>query len=312
MMKLIFDTFLSALFTMFVCSLLLAADGAMNEDHSSFFHGEKVGREIFCGCSGRLERFDAEGNLVWSYSREIGNMSDVQLLENGNILYADADSVVEITPDCRIVFKFTAEDKRNDSTFTASRLANGNTLIGWNTKNCLIIVDSAGKILKTIPCQFEDFPGSHHNMRMARPTEKGTFLVAHKRKGTIAEYDSDGKVLRVCSVPGKECYGVLSLPNDQILGSFLDALVLFDAAGKEIWRCSISDLAPLPISVMCGLQIRENGNIVVGNYAANHGETHTSCMFEITPDKKVVWYYQNPKAPANFMNVQVLEKNTIR
>lgn len=293
-------------------AVVLAADGPVMEDHSAFFHGQKPSAPILCGCSGRLERFDANGNLVWTFSHEIGNMSDVQLLENGNLLYADADSVIEVTPDCKVAFKFVAEDQRSDSTFTATRLADGNTLIGWNTKNCLIFVNPAGEIVKTIPCQFEDAPNSHHNMRMARPTAKGTFLVAHKRKGTIAEYDADGKVLRAMAVPGKECYGVLALPNDQVLGSFLDALVLFDVAGKEVWRCSIEDLAPLSISCMCGLQVRENGNIVVGNYACNHGETHTSCMFEITRDKKVVWYYENPKAPGNFMNVQVLGEPAIR
>ena len=145
-------------------------------------------------------------------------------------------------------------------------------------------------------------------MRMVRQTAKGTFLVAHKRKGTIAEYDSEGKILRTMTVPGKECYGVLALPDDEVLGSFLDALVLFDKDGKEIWRCGIEELKPLAISCMCGLQIRENGNIVVGNYACNHGETHTFCMFEITRGKKVVWYYENEKAPSNFMNVQVLDE----
>lgn len=308
MIKLVCQIF----FLVFGVATVFAADGVTNEAHQQFFHGEKVGKEILCGCSGRLERFDADGNLVWTYSHEIGNMSDTQLLENGNILYSDADSIIEVTPDCKVVFSYIPEDKRNDSAFTATRLEDGNTLVGWNTRNCLIIVNPEGKIVREIPCQFEDAPNSHHNMRMVRATKNGTFLVAHKRKGTIAEYDVNGKVLRAMSVSGKECYGVLELPDGQVLGSFLDALVLFDAEGKETWRCTIDDLAPLSISYMCGLQIRQNGNIVVGNYACNHGKTHTSCMFEITRDKKVVWYYENPNAPANFMSVLVLEEGTIR
>ena len=305
----ILKTFLAVLA---LSSFLYAADGPTNEDHSAFFHGKRPQQEILCGCSGRLEKFDTNGNLVWTYAHEIGNMSDVQLLENGNILYADADSVIEVTPGCEVVFQYIPEDQRGDSAFTATRLADGNTLIGWNTKNCLLIVNPKGETVKTIPCQFLDAMGSHHNMRMARPTDRGTFLVAHKRKGTIAEYDENGRIVRVMTVPGQECYGVLALPNGEVLGSFLNLLVLFDATGKEVWRCTMDDLKPLTISCMCGLQVRENGNIVVGNYACNHGETHTSCMFEITRDKEVVWYYQNPTAPANFMNVQVLGEKAVR
>ena len=99
-MNQILTSFFACLLTV---SFLFAADGPANENHREFFHGENVGKPILCGCSGRLERFDADGNLVWTYSREIGNMSDVQLLETETILYADADSVTEVTPDCKSV-----------------------------------------------------------------------------------------------------------------------------------------------------------------------------------------------------------------
>lgn len=292
--------------TLFLIATLCLSVATANGE--GFFHGQPVGGEILCGCSGQILKFDTNGNVVWKFSEGVGNMGDTQLLENGNILFADADSVTEITPEGEIAFQFRAEDQRPDATFTAQRLPDGSTLVGWNTRNCLLLLDSKGNVQKTIPCQFADAPNSHHNMRMARKTSQNTYLVAHKRAGVVAEYAEDGTVLRKMSIPGKECYGVLELPDGQVLASFLDALYIFDRDGQIVWSFLKSEMPEIEISYMCSLQVRTNGNLVIGNYAANRGDGHAACMFEITRDKKLVWYYQNPAAPASFMNVQVLEK----
>ena len=262
---------------------------------------------IVAGCSGVVQKYDAQGDLVWTWKQGVGNMGDCQMLENGNILFADGDDITEVTPDGNIVFHFVPEDQRPDSVFSAQRLADGKTVVGWNTQNKILELDARGNVIKTVECQFLDKINSHSNQRWVRKTAQGTYLVAQKAKGVAAEYDESGKLLRQMSVPDKEIYGVWELPDQQVLASFLDCLVIFDKDAKEIWRFSSSELKETPITYMCSLFVRKNGNIVVGNYAANRKDVHAVCMFEITRDKKLVWSYQNPTAPDSFMGVQVIE-----
>lgn len=277
-----------------------------SDEVSSGFQGTP-GAPIVAGCSGVVQKYDAAGDVVWTWKRGVGNMGDCQTLVNGNVLFADGDDVTEVTPEGEIVFHFVPEDQRPDSVFSAQRLDNGNTVVGWNSQNKILELDSNGKVIKTIECQFLDRINSHTNQRWVRKTAQGTYLVAQQSKGVAAEYDESGKLLRQMAVPDKAIYGVWELPDRQVLASFLDCLVIFDQDAKEIWRFSASELPDTPITYMCSLFVRKNGNIVVGNYAANRDDVHGVCMFEITPDKKLVWSYKNPEAPDSFMGVQIIE-----
>lgn len=287
---------------LFFCStgFILASDGI------SGFQG-LPGAPILAGCSGVVHKYDSQGQIIWTWKQGVGNMGDCQMLKNGNILFADGNDVTEVTPEGKIVFHFVPEDKRPDSVFSAQRLDNGNTVIGWNSQNKILELDPQGKVIKTIECQFLDKINSHNNQRWVRKTGWGTYLAAQKKKGVAAEYDESGKLLRQMQVPNKEIYGVWELPDRQVLTSFLDCLVIFDKDGKEIWRFSSSELKDIQITYMCSLFVRKNGNIVIGNYAANRKNVHAVCMFEITRDKKLVWSYKNPKAPDSFMGIQIIE-----
>lgn len=265
------------------------------------------GAPILAGCSGVVQKFDPQGDIVWTWKEGVGNMGDCQILKNGNVLFADGDDVTEVTPEGEVVFHFVPEDRRPDSVFSAQRLDDGKTVVGWNSQNKILELDAQGKVIKTVDCQFLDKINSHSNQRWVRKTAEGTYLVAHKSKGVAAEYDESGKLLRQMSVPEKEIYGVWELPDRKILASFLDCLVIFDENAKEIWRFSASELPETPITYMCSIFVRKNGNIVVGNYAANRKDVHAVCMFEITKDKKLVWSYLNSQAPDSFMGVQILE-----
>ena len=59
--------------------------------------------------------------------------------------------------------------------------------------------------------------------------------------------------------------------------------------------------------MMCPIVERKNGNLVIGNYAANHGNFHGAMAFEITRDKKVVWQYRNPQGPPSVQGITVIE-----
>ena len=267
------------------------------------------GAPLLAGCGGVILRFDETGEVIARYDENVGNMGDCVQLENGNILYADAVSAKEIDAEGNPVREWTDPDgDSGDFTFSAQRTADGGTVIGVNNANAILEYDPDGVLLRRIPCAFLDAPGSHNNMRWVRKTARQTYLAAQKSKGVIAEYDAQGRILRKMSVPGKEVYGLAEVPETgEVYGTFLDCVVKFDSEGNEIWRCTKEDLPDLELTYICSIQIRKNGNLVLGNYAANRDGVHAVCMFEITPEKKVVWSYRDPDGPDSFLGVEVLE-----
>ena len=276
------------------------------------FKGQKPEKPIYAACDSRLLKYDEAGNLVWKYDKDVAPlMGDLQLLPNGNLLFADGAKAQEITQDGKVVFTFIPEDNgRNDLVFSAERLDDGNTLVCWNTANKMVLVDPNGKIVKEIQCQFASPKNDdHHNLRIVRKTPRGTYWAAHKHSGTVAEYAEDCTFMRKFVLEGKDAYAVQELPSGEIMATYLDCIVIFDKDCKEVWRWTNEDMAKLGVenSYLCNIFPRKNGNFVISNFACNTGDKHLVCMFEFTRDKQVVWYYQNPEAPTSFMGVVVEE-----
>ena len=281
---------------------------ALSAEGTGEFVGEPGG-EILAGCGGATLRFDESGAIVRRYDENVGNMGDCHLLENGNILYADAESAKEIAPDGTLRREWRDPDGGDgDYTFSVQRTPDGGTVIGSNSSNAVLEYDKDDNLIRRVPCAFLDKPGSHNNMRWARKTPRGTYLVAQKSRGVIAEYDAQGRILRKMSVPEHEVYGLAEVPGtEEVYGTFLDCVVRFDAQGREVWRCTKEDLPGLDLTYICSIQIRANGNLVLGNYAANRDGAHAVCMFEITPEKDVVWSYRDPDGPDSYLGVEVRE-----
>ena len=67
--------------------------------------------------------------------------------------------------------------------------------------------------------------------------------------------------------------------------------VEMDADGKVIWKISNDDFPDLkPFADPCGAQRLPNGNTVIASYASKEAIK----VFEVTPEKKIVWTYQGP------------------
>ena len=82
----------------------------------------------------RLLELDASGKVVWEYTGVV-NAGDAQRLPNGNTLISCGTQkrVIEVTPDKKIAWQFTAADATDlNITWVSSiqRLANGNLIVG--------------------------------------------------------------------------------------------------------------------------------------------------------------------------------------
>ena len=67
-----------------------------------------------------------------------------------------------------------------------------------------------------------------------------------------------------------------------------------DPEGAIVWKLTNDDFTNKPLADPCGAQRLPNGNIVIASYGAK-GEDQIK-MFEVTPEKKIVWSQTKFKA----------------
>jgi hypothetical protein len=256
----------------------------------SIRHGFFLAGPTFTGVIGE------DGEEVWTAGRP--GARDGFVLENGNILIAWADEVVEYQSEKRAVFRYkkSAENKEIGS---VERLADGKTLITeLGAKPRLLEVDMAGTISKEIVLQPET-DNAHMQTRMARKLASGNYLVPHLLAFKVKEYTPEGKIVRelktdLDSLGGRAAknwpFTAIQLAEGRLLVTLTNGnkVVELDAEGKVVWQVSNDDFPELkPFADPCGAQRLPNGNTVIASY----GSQGAIKAFEVTADKKLVWKY---------------------
>ena len=255
--------------------------------------------------SGRVVRFAPDFTVRWECPA--GNISDVQLLENGNILFADG-RVVEVTPEKETVFQY-APPRGKEGSFTCRRLENGNTLVGENYSGKVMEIEPDGSVAFELQTKFTT-DNQHHRMRYVRKLDNGNYLVDHSGDHLVREYTPTGEIVWEQKVPNI-AFAAERLENGNTLISSLDQITEYAPDGNIVWEFKTSDLPELHIRNMTGFHRRANGNLVIGCYAAYDAEGRGVGMFEITRDKKLCWFYPKPtdgqKVDASMMGVFMIE-----
>jgi hypothetical protein len=155
-------------------------------------------------------------------------------------------------------------------------------------------LDRAGKIAKEIKLVTKDTVKLHNQFRGTRKTSDGHYLVCFKGESKIVELDADGKVLREVPVTG-DPHEVVQLANQNLLITCGDGhqVVEVDPAGKTVWQLNENDLPGHPLRLMAGCHRLPDGNTIFANYLG-HGHLGEQAQFiEVTPDKKVVWAFED-------------------
>ncbi|WP_425617396.1 hypothetical protein NA78x_001071 [Anatilimnocola sp. NA78] len=267
-------------------SVALQASGEEPIKHSFLIAGP-----TFTGIIGE------DDSEVWSAGRPAAR--DGYVLENGNVLIAWADEVVEFTRETKeVVFRYkrAAENKEIG---TAERLPDGKTLITeLGPKPRLLEVDREGKITLEFPLQPEA-DNAHMQTRMARKLPSGNYLVPHLLAFKVKEYTPEGKIVRelktdLDSLGGRAAknwpFTAIQLEGGELLVNLTNGnkTVELDADGKVVWQISNADFpSEQPFADPCGGQRLPNGNTVIASY----GSQKPIKAFEVTADKKLVWTY---------------------
>jgi hypothetical protein len=292
--------------TLFAALLLLLGCSAFAQDaprHSPFIAGP-----TFTGI------LDEDGKEIWNSGRT--GARDGCVLENGNLLICWSDEVRELTREKKETVFHYQLSKDNQELGTAQRLGDGKTLITeLGPKPVLLEVDPDGTVSRRVPLQPETDNG-HMQTRMARKLANGNYLVPHLLAFKVKEYDPTGKVVREFKTDLEELGGraaenwpftAIRLANGNTLVNLThgNKTVELDPEGKVVWKASNEDVAGKPFDDPCGAQRLPNGNTVITSYHAK-AEQGVIKIFELTPDKKIVWQYDGPHPAHEF---QVLTTN---
>jgi hypothetical protein len=249
-----------------------------------------------------------EGEVLWQTKE---NSRDGSVLPNGNILIAHMQYAREYTREGKVVWEQTLSTPENGELERATRFVDGSTMIvELGKKPQILEYDSAGKVITQVPLQPET-DNQHMQTRMPSKLANGNYLVPHLLAFAVKEYDPTGKIARTIRTDLEELGGkakenwpftAIPLENGNVLVNLThgNKTVEFDKDGKVVWQAN-NETNPGLFADPCGGQRLPNGNTIICSYGQKDGKKPR--IFEITPDKKVVWEFFHPEQGAHEVHV---------
>lgn len=259
------------------------------------------------------------GKVTWSYSiplrtesGDIHELSDATLLPDGNIIFSRMSGAGMVSPDKRLLWDYPAP--AGTEVHSIQSIGKDRVLIMRNgtPAMALIINTASGTIEREIPIPTA-ITNPHGQFRRIRMTQTGTLLVPHLGDGRVVEYNQNGKIL--WSVLAKSPWAAVRLKNGNTLitGDWNKYVREVDPTGKPVWDLTQKDVPGIKLFNIQTANRLDNGNTVICNWCAGNEMTEawkgTIQVFEVTPEKKVVWTlssWENPDLGPS-TSIQLLE-----
>lgn len=281
----------------------------------------------------RIAVVKADGTILWQ--RKIGDIHDLHLLPNGNILFQDSMThLLEVTPGTdgqpdKVVWEYDAgkmngNEGKKVQVHSFQRLPDGSTMICESGIGRLIEVDRDGKIVHQFKFKL-NHPSVHSDTRLARKLDNGHYLISHEADGAVREYDADGNVVWEYDVPmfgrepagghGPEAFGnhtfsALRLPTGNTLIATGNGHSLLEVTPEKkiVWSLTQDELPGIQLAWVTTIQLMPNGHIVFGNC---HATEKNPQIVEIDKDKHVIWTYKDFKTFGNALsNSEILPEGS--
>jgi hypothetical protein len=264
--------------------------------HDFVYSGESHERRIFIVRGGKV---------VWSYDDAAGKgeISDMVMLSNGNILFAHQFGVTEITPEKKVVWNYVPP--AGHEVHTAVPIGRERVLYIENGSPAAVlrVVNIAtSAVEKELPLQVKQPVSVHGQFRHARLTAQGTVLVAHMDLGKVVEYDSDGKELWSFPAPG--AWSANPLANGNVLITDRVGVREVTRRGDVSWSWTPADAPAYKFASLQQAWRLANGDTVINNWVnewnylgksdaerAQHPADGpgSAQAIEVTPANQVVW-----------------------
>jgi hypothetical protein len=266
---------------------LLGLEGQGAPLRHNFWHENLYGPHAFLASEHVHDRVvicNEQGQVVWDYS--VPHPQDVWMLPNGNILTTYYQGVREVTRDKQIVWEYKTQAPNEIP--NCQPLPDGNVLIGIVGECRLIEVNREGEIVREVQLE-TSVKEPHAQFRMCRKTPEGTYLVPFTAEGAVREYDTNGKVIRTFPPrPSPVC--AVRLEDGHTLITAAGLVTEYDRNLNVVWELGPNDIPDINIGVLAGIQRLPNGDTVVCNWNTQDGGGRDGAhIFEVTPDKRVVW-----------------------
>ena len=256
-----------------------------------------------------------QGKVVWTYSSgKGGEIDDVWLMTNGNILFTRMHHVEEVTPQKKIVWRY--DPPEHTEVHSCQPIGLDKVLLVQNglPPKAMIIDKKTGAVVMEhdLPAQsLTEQKTVHAQFRRIRMTAAGTYLAPFLKMNKVVEYDKDWK--EIWSYDIQSPWAATRLHNgNTLITDERDKLVReVSPKGETVWQLSQADL-PASI-VLRNLQTAErlaSGNTVIfSSTGGTKKEDRPGIIqaLEVTPDKKVVWVLQDwknlgPATTAQFLD----------
>ena len=247
------------------------------------------------------------GKVVWQYSLPLRTLTgsiqefdDATLLANGNIIFSKMSGAGMVSPEKKMVWEYPAPP--GTEIHSCQSLGQDRVLImrNGNPAQAMIINTVTGQIEKEIPIP-TTVTGTHGQFRHIRMTKAGTILVPHMSEGKVVEYDLAGK--EVWSVKAQSAWSAVRLKNGNTLiaGDAKKYVREVNPQGETVWELTQADAPAIKLFNTQTANRLANGNTVICNWVAGNNKTNewagTVQVFEVTPDKQVVWALSSWKDP---------------
>jgi hypothetical protein len=255
------------------------------------------------------------GEVVWSYSTGPGGeIDDVWMLTNGNILFTRQLQVQEVNPRKEIVWRYDAPP--GTEVHSAQPIDLDKVLIVQNglPPKLLILDKKSNKIelQHDLPAESLTDPKTvHPQFRRIRITAAGTYLLPFLKLNKVVEYDKHFKEIWSYSIPTPWAAVRLHNGNTLITDEHGPLAREVNPKSQTVWEFTQADLPPNII--LHNIQTSErlaNGNTVIFSSTGGvkpEDRTNAIQAIEVTPDKKLVWVLQDwknlgPATTAQFLD----------
>ncbi|MEZ4824765.1 MAG: hypothetical protein R3C61_00510 [Bacteroidia bacterium] len=295
----------------FISALLLFAGCAGSSSNENQAESADIRHSFFVAGPVMTGIVGEAGEVLWDAGR--ASARDGFVLENGHILICWSDEIKEYDENKSIVFSYALDTTVNQELGTVARLENGNTLLTeLGPKPRLLEINAEGQIQVEVPLEPET-DNYHMQTRMARKLPNGNYLVPHLLAFAVKEYTPGGEVVKTFrtdmpELGGREAenwpFTAIRLENGNTLINLThgNKTIEVDPEGKVVWKLTNDDFEAKPFDDACGAQRLPNGNTVIAAYHAQEGIK----LFEVTPEKNIVWTYEGPYRVHHF---QILTTN---
>ena len=255
--------------------------------------------------SGKVSIVNTDGVEEWRV--EAKAPQDCWMLPNGNILFAHLTGAREVTLAQEVVWEYKAPN--GVEVHCAQPLPDGNVMVVECGTKRIVEVDRHGAILREVPLVPGPKVGTHGQFRGARKLATGNYLVTYMSDRKVAEVDTTGRIVREHPVPGYP-HEIVPLKSGNWLVTCGDGhqVVELNAKGDIVWSVQENDLPDNPLRLMAGIQRLPNGNLLLCNYLGHGHIGKNPHLYEVTPDKQLVWSYADHGLFKTINQIQVIDE----